>query len=704
VVVAIPAVMSVTALLQEAPLREGEPAPRTVIAPDLIRVDDPAATELARRLAADAVEPVLVSDDEAKAAVVQAVSDRFAAAEAARQPATDGVAVPSMQEQVQAILSRIPVLEENGARRLASLPDNQLSEVAAQAIDIAQLYARDEVPEGQVEADVNRLLRNEFAVRTFPPGVADEVIAPIIRDAARPTVRLDDAKTEALRSQAADDVAPVQRTFARGSVIVSAGEVVDPQQYAALQLRGLEGREPWLEALRALALVLALTAVVALYLQAYRRSVWQAARKLLLLAVIALMYVAALETASLLVPAGRTAMYYAVPVGAVAMLATILFDPPVGVLLALPATVLVAFTVPGEAGVVAFAAVASLLSVPLVSRLSARGDLRRAAWQSTLGYAGIAAVMAAVFSGADSVLPAAAAGLANGVISAVVLNGSLPFLESVFGILTATSLLDLADRNHPLLRELERKALGSYNHSIMVSTMCERAARSIHADSLLASTAALYHDIGKVRRPYFFVENQFGIENPHDELPPEQSALIIQDHVSDGVEMARQVRLPPEIVGGIASHHGTTLVSFFYSRAVAEADADPAHPQVDEAHFRYKGRKPSSKEMGILMLADCCEGASRAAAQHNRNLSRDDLDGIVRGLVADRVEDGQLDECALTFRELADVQESFIETLVGVYHPRIAYPGKPRKNVPANSDVVAAGARRQPGKPAEAQY
>jgi len=704
VVVAIPAVMSVTALLQEAPLREGEPAPRTVIAPDLIRVDDPAATELARRLAADAVEPVLVSDDEAKAAVVQAVSDRFAAAEAARQPATDGVAVPSMQEQVQAILSRIPVLEENGARRLASLPDNQLSEVAAQAIDIAQLYARDEVPEGQVEADVNRLLRNEFAVRTFPPGVADEVIAPIIRDAARPTVRLDDAKTEALRSQAADDVAPVQRTFARGSVIVSAGEVVDPQQYAALQLRGLEGREPWLEALRALALVLALTAVVALYLQAYRRSVWQAARKLLLLAVIALMYVAALETASLLVPAGRTAMYYAVPVGAVAMLATILFDPPVGVLLALPATVLVAFTVPGEAGVVAFAAVASLLSVPLVSRLSARGDLRRAAWQSTLGYAGIAAVMAAVFSGTDSVLPAAAAGLANGVISAVVLNGSLPFLESVFGILTATSLLDLADRNHPLLRELERKALGSYNHSIMVSTMCERAARSIHADSLLASTAALYHDIGKVRRPYFFVENQFGIENPHDELPPEQSALIIQDHVSDGVEMARQVRLPPEIVGGIASHHGTTLVSFFYSRAVAEADADPAHPQVDEAHFRYKGRKPSSKEMGILMLADCCEGASRAAAQHNRNLSRDDLDGIVRGLVADRVEDGQLDECALTFRELADVQESFIETLVGVYHPRIAYPGKPRKNVPANSDVVAAGARRQPGKPAEAQY
>jgi putative nucleotidyltransferase with HDIG domain len=224
------------------------------------------------------------------------------------------------------------------------------------------------------------------------------------------------------------------------------------------------------------------------------------------------------------------------------------------------------------------------------------------------------------------------------------------------------------------LRELEQKALGSYNHSIMVSTMCERACRAIGADALLASVAALYHDIGKVRRPWFFVENQFGIGNPHDELEPSVSAVIIQEHVTDGISMAKSHRLPPEIVDGIATHHGTTVVTYFYRVALQEA-AD-RHEVVDDVHFRYKGRKPTSREMAVLMLADCCEGASRAAAQHNRNLSQAELEVIVRTLIAERIDDGQLEESPLTFRDLAVITESFIETLVGVYHPRIPYPSK----------------------------
>jgi cyclic-di-AMP phosphodiesterase PgpH len=197
-----------------------------------------------------------------------------------------------------------------------------------------------------------------------------------------------------------------------------------------------------------------------------------------------------------------------------------------------------------------------------------------------------------------------------------------------------------------------------------------------------------------VRRPYFFVENQFGIANPHDELEPRVSALIIQEHVTDGIEMARTFRLPPEVVEGIATHHGTTLVSYFYRRALE------SEPDIEEEQFRYKGRKPASKEMAILMLADCCEGASRAAAQHNRNLSREDLVGIVRGLFAERVEDGQLDESALTFHELKGVEESFIETLVGVYHPRIAYPERPApRPVQPQGAAVRARGRAAQGEP-----
>jgi putative nucleotidyltransferase with HDIG domain len=368
------------------------------------------------------------------------------------------------------------------------------------------------------------------------------------------------------------------------------------------------------------------------------------------------------------------------------------------VLVTIPITAFTAFMVPSRPGLTAFAALSCLISVPLVSRLSARGALRTAAWRSTLAYGVLAAVLAAVFTEVDEVPLAALAGLGSGILSAIIVNATLPFLESVFGVLTATSLLDLADRNHPLLRELEEKALGSYNHSVEVSKMTERAARGVGADSLLASVAALYHDIGKVQRPYFFVENQFGIDNPHENLEPEVSARIIKEHVTDGIQIARSYRMPSEIVEGIRTHHGTTLVGYFFRKA---ANAAPEGATIDERPYRYDGRKPSSKEMAILMLADCCEGATRAAALADRNLTREAIASIVAGLIDDRVEDGQLEEANITFRELRSVRESFIESLCYVYHPRITYPElRPRsttvgtQNAETNGAVVSNGAAR----------
>jgi cyclic-di-AMP phosphodiesterase PgpH len=687
--VGVPLILSVTDFTQEAPIRVGEPSPRTVVAPDVIRVPDPEGTERAQREAADAVDPVLIDDEEAKAEIVQAVRDVFARATAVREAGDDEPA-PSRGEQIEALADRLDMLDEAGLRLLVSLDDDELSSVATEAIGIAQLFARQSIPEDQVEQVADDQLQTELVVRPLEPEVAEQVVEPVIRDALRPTVSVDDEATRQAREEAAAEVAELERTFVGGSVIVSAGEAVDEVEFAALQRRGLEGSEPWRALVRAFVLAAILTLAVAGYLRAYRLEVWRSNTRLLLLAVLGALFAVALEAVTF---AGQTfgpVWLFVLPVGAVAMLATILFDPPVGVLSTVPAPALAAYAMPGESAVVAFAALAALGSVPLVSRLSARGDLRRAAWQSTVGYTLLAGAMAAVFANVDAVPMAMAAGFVNGVITAMLVNSSLPFLESTFGVLTATSLLDLADRNHPLLRELEQKALGSYNHSIMVSTLVERAARRIGADSLLGSVAALYHDIGKVSDPYFFIENQFGIANPHDDLAPEVSAEIIQRHVTDGREMARRYRLPPEVVAGITSHHGTTLVSYFYNQA---RHASRDGQTVDEAHFRYKGDKPSTKELAILMLADCCEGASRAAALANRELTRDDLADIVQGLVADRVEDGQLDESSLTFRELAVVQDVFIESLVGVYHPRISYPAAPHPGEPAHGDGPAAGDR-----------
>jgi cyclic-di-AMP phosphodiesterase PgpH len=691
-VIGVPLVLSVSAFLQDTPIRVGEPSPRTVVAPDLIRVEDPEATERAQRDAMAGVTPVTVEDEDAPASIVADVRDAFARVQAVRRAGEDE-APQTRTEQIEELAERLPMLTSDGLRLVTGLSDSQLSSVANTAADVAAVLVRQPIPEDRIDDVRTRRLRAELALRTFPPGIAEQVVEPLVAASLRPTIREDTEATEARRQEAAGSVEPVRQTYTAGTVIVSAGEEVSELQMTALRARGLEGAEPWRFALRALALTLLVVGAVAYYLRAYRPKVWGSSRRVLLLATLYLLFAAILEAVTML-PVGGSTWLFILPVAALAMLATILFDPPIGVLMTIPVTAMVAFTLPGDAGVVVFAAVASLASVPLVSRLSARGDLRRAAGKVILINIVLAAACGAIFNGLETVPLAAGMGLLNGILTSVIVMGSLPFLESVFGILTATSLLDLADRNHPLLRELEQKALGSYNHSIMVSSMVERACRAIEADGLLGSVMALYHDIGKVRRPYFFVENQFAIANPHDELEPRVSAVIIQEHVTDGIEMARSYRLPPEVVEGIATHHGTTLVTYFYREAMKAA---PSVEEVDEQHYRYKGRKPSTKETAVLMLADCCEGASRAAALTNRNLSRADLEGIVTGLFADRVEDGQLDEASLTFRELRIVQESFLETLVGVYHPRIAYPDDPKKKaaeVAASSD--SGGTPRSP--------
>jgi hypothetical protein len=672
-VVGIPAILSIDSGLRDALIVPGRPAPRTVVAPELIRVVDGEATAVARAEAAAAVEPVLVADPEAPAAIVAEVREAFATARSVRESAATETPL-GRDEQVEALASRLDMLDRRAVRRLAELSDTELAQVTAEAVGIAQLYARESVREERVDEVADRLLRIELAVRPLPPGVGEQIVEPVVRDALRPTVREDPQGTAEARERAAGAVSDVPAVYARGETVVSEGEVVSDVAFAALRSRDLAGTAPWQTLVDALAITLLLALVVCAHLRVHAPDLWSSGQRVLLLTSLLAVSALAVESVSLLPVSLRSNWSYAVPVGAVAMLATVLLGSRVGLLVGAVHAAFTALVLPGEPGLVVFVVVVSLGSVALVTSASSRADLRRAALRSTLGYAVLAGVCAAVFGSGDRPWLAAAAGLVGGIVSAVVVNGSLPFLESTFGLCTATGLLDLADRNHPLLRELEQKALGSYNHSIVVSTLAERAARAIGANALLASVAALYHDIGKTRRPYFFVENQFGITNPHDELDPEMSAAIIRSHVRDGVAMAEAHRLPAEVIEGIATHHGTTLVSFFHRKALAAAGPGG---EVDEDAFRYPGPKPSRREMAVLMLADCCEGAARAAAQANRNLSRDDLDAIVGRMLAERVEGGQLDDSALTFRDLAAVRRSFTETLTGVYHPRITYPPCP---------------------------
>ncbi|HEX3358772.1 MAG TPA: HDIG domain-containing protein [Tepidisphaeraceae bacterium] len=261
-------------------------------------------------------------------------------------------------------------------------------------------------------------------------------------------------------------------------------------------------------------------------------------------------------------------------------------------------------------------------------------------------------------------LYAGAAGLGVGFV----VLGILPFIEKAFRITTSMTLLELADVSHPLLRRLSLEAAGTYNHSLQVATLSEEAAEAIGADSLLCRVGAYYHDIGKINKPGYFVENQAGGENRHLTLNPNVSKMIIIGHVKDGWAMAKEYNLPTKLLPFIEQHHGTTLVEFFYHRACDSVPTDG--PKISEDHFRYPGPKPKSKEIAILMLADCVESAMRTMTEPTSAR----IETLVHELAMKRLMDGQFDECDLTMRDLERIQRSLAKTLQSFYHGRIPYP------------------------------
>ena len=277
-----------------------------------------------------------------------------------------------------------------------------------------------------------------------------------------------------------------------------------------------------------------------------------------------------------------------------------------------------------------------------------------------------------------------------GLLAVGIVQWGLPAIEKVFRVTTAMTLKELNDASHPLLQRLAQEAPGTYQHSLRIADMAEAAAETIGADGLFCRVGAMYHDIGKINKPMYFIENQGGGPNRHDKLTPAMSLLIIVGHVKDGIEMAREYALPPTLRHFIESHHGTTLVEFFYHAAKKETQAQDK-PEPSEFEFRYPGPKPQTKEAAIMLLCDCIEGAARALPEPTPVR----LEQVVNTLARKRLMDGQFDECNLTLSELHRIEKSIIKTLCAVYHGRIAYPSDTKDQehavtADAASDTAAA--------------
>jgi putative nucleotidyltransferase with HDIG domain len=261
--------------------------------------------------------------------------------------------------------------------------------------------------------------------------------------------------------------------------------------------------------------------------------------------------------------------------------------------------------------------------------------------------------------------------IVSGLLSAVLTIGLLPFFEATFGILSTIKLIELSNPNHPLLRKILTEAPGTYHHSLMVANLAESACEAIGANGLIARVGCYYHDIGKTRRPNFFIENQMNLENPHDRLAPEKSAQIIISHVLDGVNILKSYRIPKEIIEIAEQHHGTTVLKYFYHRAVQEGK------EMKEEEFRYPGPKAQTKESAIVGIADSVEAAVRSLKQP----TPEQIENLVKKIIGDRLQDGQLNECDLTLKEVETIYQTLCESVKGIFHSRIEYPNMTEQKV-----------------------
>lgn len=592
---------------QRTPLRLGQPSPETFVAPIDTRVIDLIATQRARQSARAQIETVYTVDAQLRNLVVAGVTSSGLPAEV-----------------TEAVVSRF---EEPGGVRIEELPA---------LIDAAV---------GIAPADRTRETRFVLESRLVATSVPD------------------DRLTQAARDAAAQAVEPVMQDLESGQVIVAAGEPLTEDNLRVLDSLGLYSAQAdaatqtsWI-VFGSLIVALLLTSPLVIarnYLQS-RMTVSQ----LTFLVTTTVLVLAAQRLAVIASPHFLFALL-------AALIAAALLGSVAGLLWGAWTALAVGFLVPASPLlVIAATLVGSVAAALLVQAGKTRLALPVAGAGGGL-LAGLT-LLATVFMSGGMTLSSASLGsaflLGGGVLAGVLALGLLPVAESLFGFLTDFRLLELSSPSNPLLQRLVSEAPGTYQHSLIISNLVEQAVRNIGGNELLARVGALFHDVGKTRRPHFFIENQFTGENPHDNLNPHLSYLIVTSHVRDGLELAREYRLPRELEPFIAEHHGTTVLSYFYKRALEDG-------QVEELNFRYPGPKPRSRETAVLMLADAVESASRTLEDPNPSTIR----ALIDRLIEQRLQDDQFTESPLNLNDIEVIANTFERMLTAVLHRRISYP------------------------------
>ncbi len=508
-----------------------------------------------------------------------------------------------------------------------------------------------------------------------------------VHDLITPNLTLNRQETETRRQKAREDVLPVVVSIKKNQVIVAQGSVVKPLQVSILSEieNQRSGRNRNFVVLVASILFVVMMLVFSSYLRRFTLNRVRVDNKeIVVMGAVTLGVVAITKlfifmtnttfstTFGSMIP--EAAFMYAAPSAAGAMLVGLLITAGEVVwIYSLFVSVVLGLMVDQKFSYMLVAIVGSLAAARGVQGCKARNDLYFSGLRTGLVNALMILLVVTVQHFGDDTLMrqllwTVPAGFISGVLSSLVAMMFIPLLESVFNITTDVKLLELSNLNHPLLKKMIVQAPGTYHHSLVVGSMVEAAAEEIAANPLLAKVMSYYHDIGKTEHAQYFIENQKPGNNPHDHLSPHMSKTILIAHVKDGVELGLQYKLGKAIIDGIVQHHGTTLIAFFYNRAVEQHDE--AIDEVAEDDFRYPGPKPQFREAALIMLADSIEAASRSLDEPTPVR----LQNIVKNIIQRKFMDGQLNDCNLTLKDLTTIEESFIRILNGIYHQRIDYP------------------------------
>lgn len=651
-----------------------EPSPEDVVAPLNSTYISEVLTEDARQQAAltvsDQYTPIDLSIARAQKNLVNSVfsfvdvvrSDSFAEQE-------------TKLESLNAIESL--TIEPQVASDLLSFTPAEFSAVQGNILQIVENSMRQGVVEGQL-SEAKRRAALGAAFDLTP--AQERVVTSLAPQFIVANIFYDQEATEALQNAARESVLPVTQSVIEGQRILRVGDIVDELDIEMLgQLGLLQEHFDWRRVASAFLVALLIVIAITLYWNHYFGNRNDNARSLTIIGILMILF---LIMAKLLV-SNETIYAYLYPAAALSIIIAVIFEVRLAILITFLQAGLVGFIAQNSLEMAVYSSIAGIIAVLTLRDVQRINALFRAGLVAAIGYIAIILIFQLpTDKDPAELIPLLLVGLINGAILSSGLSLAGVFIiGSVFQVITPLQLQELSRLDHPLLQELLRRAPGTYHHSIMVANLAEQASEKVKANSPLVRVGAFYHDVGKMIRPPFFIENQNG-GNPHDNLDPYSSARIIMSHVTDGLELARRYRLPLRIRDFIAEHHGTRVLKTFYHKAIEAAGNED---EVDKSRFRYSGPRPRTKETGIVQLADSVEATSSAL----RPNTEEAIEKLVNSIVDEHLKEGQLDNSGLTLADIKLIRESFIETLQGRFHVRIKYPGNEDLMTKEDAKVIA---------------